>query len=97
MFVTQNQSKEIFTIIYTKTFSILCVKKKNKIKEERVGEAYRFSFPSTVEYIFHRLITPAVKQHQGGMLPGLTYFLSQWFTSAWDHCYCSIPPTKLAL
>jgi hypothetical protein len=62
-----------------------------------VGEAYRFSFPSTVEYIFHRLITPAVKQHQGGMLPGLTYFLSQWFTSAWDHCYCSIPPTKLAL
>lgn len=67
------------------------------IKEERVGETYRFSFPSTAEYIFHRLITPAVKQHQGGMLPGLTYFLSQWFTSAWDHCYCSIPPTKLAL
>jgi hypothetical protein len=67
------------------------------IKEERAGEAYRFSFPSTAKYIFDRLITPTVKQHQGGMLPGLTYFLSQWFTSAWDHCYSSIPPTKLAL
>jgi hypothetical protein len=35
MFVTQNQSKEIFTIIYTKTFSILCVKKKKRKKKKK--------------------------------------------------------------
>lgn len=61
------------------------------------GQTYRFSFPVTTEYIFNRLITPAVKQHQGGILPRFTYFLSQRFTSAWDHCYSTIPSTKLAL
>jgi hypothetical protein len=46
MFVTQNQSNEIITIIYVHQNILNSLR---SIKEERMGEAYRFSFPSTVE------------------------------------------------